>query len=294
MRAEALPDPADAGKEYLYLRFGRSELLLMRRDGWTGLGAFYPDVPQVLRIGAAFGAARGVALAAVPGVAVGGRGAQTPDPAPQPTGPAAVGCPGHSLLSRPGGGAICSAVEVHRGVLMMRRRRFLSWGSTRLAVLLLAAVLGFRYLDSRTAEALTRHGRAEVNGKDYPQAIDHFNKAIEIDPKYAPAYDGRGVAYSNQGELDRAIADFDEAIRLDPSDALAWYHRGGAHARAGDDGRALADLAEAIRLDPGSAKAYLARSRVYAKKGDDAQAKADRQKAAELDPSLGKAEDGNR
>jgi hypothetical protein len=58
VRAEALPSPAEAGKEYLYLRFGPSELLLMRRDEWIGLGAFYPDLPHVLRIGAAFGAVR--------------------------------------------------------------------------------------------------------------------------------------------------------------------------------------------------------------------------------------------
>jgi hypothetical protein len=58
VRAESLPNPAAVGKEYLYLRFGPSELLLMRRDEWTALGAFYPDVPLVLRIGAAFGAVR--------------------------------------------------------------------------------------------------------------------------------------------------------------------------------------------------------------------------------------------
>ncbi len=58
VRAEALPDPAAGGKEYLYLRFGRSELLLMRREDRVGLGAFYPDVPLLVRIGAAFGASR--------------------------------------------------------------------------------------------------------------------------------------------------------------------------------------------------------------------------------------------
>jgi hypothetical protein len=56
--AENLPNPAENGKEYQYLRFGPSELLLMRRDQWVALGAFYPDVPHVLRIGAAFGATR--------------------------------------------------------------------------------------------------------------------------------------------------------------------------------------------------------------------------------------------
>jgi hypothetical protein len=58
VRAESLPNPAQNGKEYQYRRFGSSELLLMRRDQWVALGAFYPDVPQVLRIGAALGATR--------------------------------------------------------------------------------------------------------------------------------------------------------------------------------------------------------------------------------------------
>lgn len=58
VRTESLPNPGVQGKEYLYLRFGTSELLLMRRDGSVGLGACYPSVPLVLRIGAAFGAVR--------------------------------------------------------------------------------------------------------------------------------------------------------------------------------------------------------------------------------------------
>jgi hypothetical protein len=58
VRAESLANPADAGKEYLYLQFAASELLLMRLDQCTALGAFYPDVPLVLRVGAAFGAVR--------------------------------------------------------------------------------------------------------------------------------------------------------------------------------------------------------------------------------------------
>lgn len=58
VRAEALPNTDEQGKEYLYLRFGPSELLLMRRNDQVGLGAFSPDVPLVIRIGAAFGASR--------------------------------------------------------------------------------------------------------------------------------------------------------------------------------------------------------------------------------------------
>jgi tetratricopeptide (TPR) repeat protein len=175
------------------------------------------------------------------------------------------------------------------GLLAMRR---FPWRWVLLGILALTGV-GIFVVDHWGPEAATRRARALVNGKDYPQAIQLFTRAIEIDPKYAPAYHGRGVAYLNQGERDRAIADFSEAIRLDPTDARALYHRGVAYFRSGDYDRALPDFSEAIRLSPASANGYLARSKVYAKKGNEAQAKADRQKALELDPLLEKADDVN-
>ena len=53
---EAMPNPAVDGKEYLWLQVGGARLLLMRKLGCgVGLNAEYPDVPLLLRIGAAFG-----------------------------------------------------------------------------------------------------------------------------------------------------------------------------------------------------------------------------------------------
>ena len=166
------------------------------------------------------------------------------------------------------------------------RKRLVSWGGILLAILLLVALLGFPYLDRWGAEAVTRQGRTLVNSKDYPVAISHFNRAIETDPRYAPAYHGRGTAYFRLGDRDRAIADFGEAIRLDPADARARHDRGVAYFQSADFDAALADFGEAIRLKPDYARAWLARSQVYSKRGDAAQAQADRQKAVELDPSL--------
>jgi tetratricopeptide (TPR) repeat protein len=175
------------------------------------------------------------------------------------------------------------------GVIPMRR---FPWRWV-LAGILLLGVAAIFYIDRWAPEELTRRGRALVNSKEYPQAIDSFNRAIEIDSKYAPAYHGRGLAYLNQGDRDRAIVDFGQAIRLAPDDHRARYHRGVAYSRAGDYDRALADFGEAIRLKPDYAAAYMTRSWVDAKKGDDAQARADRQKAIELDPALEKAAGGS-
>jgi tetratricopeptide (TPR) repeat protein len=39
-------------------------------------------------------------------------------------------------------------------------------------------------------------------------AIADYNQAIQLNPKYAKAFNNRGFAYNNKGEYDRAIADY--------------------------------------------------------------------------------------
>jgi hypothetical protein len=59
VEAEALASEAEDGKEYLWLRINGAQLLLMRKAGCgVGLSAERPDLPLLLRIGAAFGARR--------------------------------------------------------------------------------------------------------------------------------------------------------------------------------------------------------------------------------------------
>jgi tetratricopeptide (TPR) repeat protein len=47
-----------------------------------------------------------------------------------------------------------------------------------------------------------------------------YDKAIELDPKYAMSYYNRGRTYESKAEHDRAIADYDKAIELDPKYAM--------------------------------------------------------------------------
>ena len=53
-------------------------------------------------------------------------------------------------------------------------------------------------------------------------AIADFNKAIQLDPNLAGAYNNRGVVYSETGKYKPAIADFNKAIQLDPNLADAY------------------------------------------------------------------------
>jgi len=49
--------------------------------------------------------------------------------------------------------------------------------------------------------------------------------AIEIDPKFAEAYNYRGTAYANRDQHDRAISDYSKAIALNLKFAMAYNNR---------------------------------------------------------------------
>ena len=51
------------------------------------------------------------------------------------------------------------------------------------------------------------------------EAIYRWQKATELDPTYAAAYNDLAVAYEHEGQLDKARKAYDKAIELDPNNA---------------------------------------------------------------------------
>lgn len=58
---------------------------------------------------------------------------------------------------------------------------------------------------------------------EYQQAIEDYQKALNIDSNNTEAYINRGIAYSGLGEHETAIKDYDDAIRIAPNNADAYY-----------------------------------------------------------------------
>jgi len=111
-------------------------------------------------------------------------------------------------------------------------------------------------------------GVAENASGDFEGAIADYNRAIELDPKYAAAYSNRGNAKQAKGDLDGAIADCSRAIELDPKDPVAHKYRGVAKKAKGDLNGAIAEYDRAIELDPKFAAAYFHRGIAKQAKGD--------------------------
>ncbi len=128
-----------------------------------------------------------------------------------------------------------------------------------------------------------------LNMGEYDKAILEYNKALELDPTYAPAYYDRGLAYAQQQRHAEAIADFSEVIARNPQHADALYNRGLVHARQAAFAQALADYDQALALHPEDALIYNSRGNVHYNTKDYAQAIADYDQAIQHDATYADA-----
>ncbi len=51
------------------------------------------------------------------------------------------------------------------------------------------------------------------------EAIYRWEKAVELDPNYAAAFNDLGIGYEHEGQLDKARKAYEKAIALDPNNS---------------------------------------------------------------------------
>lgn len=114
------------------------------------------------------------------------------------------------------------------------------------------------YPAKNRAGAHLNRGTAWSKKGDLAKAIDDYTHAIELDPRFAVAYENRGAMYFAQKDDERALADFQKAIELDSKDAFAYAGRGRIFERRGDRDAANADYERALSLKPGPSTSSIA------------------------------------
>src|SRR5262249_30938086 len=80
-----------------------------------------------------------------------------------------------------------------------------------------AVIQSGKYSGEKLAFAFSNRCQAHNDLRDRDNALADCNQAIQLDPKYAIAYNTRGVVWRAKGDHDRAIADYSDAIRLNPN-----------------------------------------------------------------------------
>lgn len=107
-------------------------------------------------------------------------------------------------------------------------------------------------------QALTEHpnnpdiysdrGVVYLHKKQQVEAINDFNKALELQPEYGFRYAARAYARDFFGDTEGAIADYERAIELDPEDAVSYNNLGMLQEKIGFNKKAKENFERADRL----------------------------------------------
>ena len=92
-------------------------------------------------------------------------------------------------------------------------------------------------------------GNAWCYKGNYDRAISDYNKAIELDPGDANAYNDRGLTWADKGNYDWAILDYNKAIELDPGFADAYNNRAYCYKKLGLSRKAAGDYNNYLKIN---------------------------------------------
>ncbi len=138
-----------------------------------------------------------------------------------------------------------------------------------------------------SAQAYVERGESLAEQGSYPEAIDDFSAAIEMEPQNAEAFFWRGRTHYDYGvqltveetgqppeavpflpedvteQMELAVADYTTSVELNPSYARAYNNRGNARATLGDLEGAVEDYDQALELDESLDLTYFNRGLIH-------------------------------
>ena len=101
----------------------------------------------------------------------------------------------------------------------------------------------------------------------YSEAIQEYNKALELDPSFGYVINNLAYLYANLGNFEKAIEYFQKYASISPGDANPFDSMGDLYFRMGELDEAIAKYLEALEVKPGFGSSWKL-AYVYALKED--------------------------
>ena len=117
-------------------------------------------------------------------------------------------------------------------------------------------------VNPKHAAACINLGTIYYNQQNYREAERHYRKAVEIDPKYALGFFDLGNVLDETGRLNEAVEAYRAAIAIAPNYADAHYNLALAFERLRKPRKALAHWRAYVRMDPVGAWSNYARAQI--------------------------------
>ena len=110
--------------------------------------------------------------------------------------------------------------------------------------------------DTNDPDILHQLGIVKQTLRDYPGAVDCFQKVLAVSPQHIYALYNLGMAYAAQGAYEKALDQFRLLEQLTPKSATLFYQIGVVSRILGRLDEAEAALRHALQLNPDYATAY--------------------------------------
>src|SRR6267143_4058363 len=141
-------------------------------------------------------------------------------------------------------------------------------------------------LSPMDAESYNNLGEALGELKQYPRAIEAFNKAVSLDPKLLKAKYNQAVSYDRMGNFRYSEFVFRSLIKNNPGYSLSYDGLGVTLSKAGRAREAIAFHEKAISLDPREPSYYYNCAISYLMLGNTAKALEQQEKLKAIDPAV--------
>ena len=126
----------------------------------------------------------------------------------------------------------------------------------------------------------------------YPDAIDHFHRAIRIKPDHTRSYIFLGNIYGKQGNFSEAIRLYRQALEIEPDNVLCHYNLGLAWETQGKTDKAREHFQRAIPIKDAYIKVCIYQAADLMKEGKTTEAIHFYQQAVQISPESAEAHYG--
>lgn len=139
-----------------------------------------------------------------------------------------------------------------------------------------------------------QRGRSALIAENFSAAIENFQEAVRLDPRYGEAFYGLGQAYEATGRKQLALKAYLDAIAVQPSLGKAQAAAGKLYFEQRDYGPAEAYLKRATSLVPADSAPFYYLGEIYRMQGKCQSSVSMFKKALAIDPAFLDAKDGLR
>jgi tetratricopeptide (TPR) repeat protein len=105
---------------------------------------------------------------------------------------------------------------------------------------------------SKDEETYIRYGDEMMFRGEFDQAIQHYDKAIEVQSDSARAWHSKANALEALGKYEEAIACYDAALKCDEGDAECWFNKGVTLKKLGRNKDGAACIETGVHIAMGS------------------------------------------